>query len=158
MVKVIIGGFLMEFRKANINDIVELTELRKQQLLDEGAKVEENIDIELTEYFLANITNGTFISWVAIENNKIIATSGLCFYQLPPTYSNPSGKVAYVTNMYTVKRYRRKGIASKLLEKIIAEAYSLNYKIIRLHASPDGRNLYIKYGFTDSEGFMSLKI
>ena len=148
----------MEFRRANIDDINELINLRKQQLLDEGDNAEQDIDKELEEYFSQYIANNTFISWVATENNKIIATSGVCFYQLPPNYSNPSGKIAYITNMYTKKEFRRKGIASKLLEKIIDEVRSLNYRIIRLHASSDGKNLYLKYGFSDYEGSMHLRI
>ena len=148
----------MIFRKANLNDVNELINLRKQQLLDEGNNGENNIDSDLRNYFLESIKNNTFISWVAIEDNEIIATSGLCFYQLPPTYSNPSGKVAYITNMFTKKEYRRKGIASKLFEKIMSEANLLKYKNIRLHTSFDGKRIYQKYGFTDSEGFMHLKI
>jgi ribosomal protein S18 acetylase RimI-like enzyme len=153
-----VEAIFMEFRRANIDDLKELINLRKQQLLDEGSKVEQDIDKKLEEYFSQNIANNTFISWVATENNEIIATSGVCFYQLPPNYSNPSGKVAYITNMYTKREFRRKGIASKLLEKIIDEIRSLNYKIIRLHASLDGKNLYYKYGFSDYEGYMSLRI
>ena len=148
----------MEFRKATISDVNDLVKLRKQQLLDEGSIPKQNIDNELKEYFSRNIKNNTFISWVAIENNEIIATSGLCFYQLPPNYSNPTGKVAYITNMYTANKYRRKGIASKLLEKIINEARILDYKILRLHASLEGKNLYKKYGFSDSEGYMQIRI
>ncbi|MDR1802570.1 MAG: GNAT family N-acetyltransferase [Treponema sp.] len=148
----------MEFRRANTDDINVLINLRKQQLLDEGSKAEQEIDKELGKYFSQNIANNTFISWVATENNEIIATSGVCFYQLPPNYSNPSGKVAYITNMYTKKEFRRKGIASKLLKKIIDEVRSLNYRIIRLHASVDGKNLYLKHGFSDYEGYMHLRI
>ena len=148
----------MEFRKANINDVNELINLRKQQLLDEGDIAENNIDNDLKKYFSENIASNKFIAWLAIDNNKIIATSGLCFYELPPTYRNPSGKVAYITNMFTKNEYRRKGIATILFEKIISEAKILNYKILRLHTSVYGKGLYKKYGFTDSEGFMYLKI
>jgi ribosomal protein S18 acetylase RimI-like enzyme len=148
----------MEFRKANINDVAELISLRKQQLLDEGSKPEPDIDMELKEYFSVNIINNNFIAWLAIENNEIIATSGLCFYELPPNYSNPSGKIAYITNMYTKNNYRRKGIATKLFEKIIEEAKSMDYKVIRLHASIEGKGLYKKYGFNDYEGYMQLII
>jgi GNAT superfamily N-acetyltransferase len=148
----------MEFRKAILSDIPELIILRKKLLLVEGAIAEQSIDTELEEYFSENIQKNTFIAWLAIENDEIIATSGLCFYQLPPYFLNPSGKVAYITNMYTIDKYRRKGIATKLLEKIIEEAKSLDYKIIRLHASSQGKSLYIKYGFIDSEGYMHLKI
>jgi GNAT superfamily N-acetyltransferase len=148
----------MEYRKANINDVNVLINLRKQQLLDEGGITENNIDNDLNKYFSENIENNKFIAWLAIDKDEIIATSGLCFYELPPTYSNPSGKVAYITNMFTKKEFRRKGIATKLFEKIINEVKTMNYKIIRLHTSAYGRGLYKKYGFIDSEGFMQLKI
>ena len=146
----------MEFRKANINDVMELVNLRKQQLLDEGSKPDKNIDVGLKEYFSENIVKNNFIAWLAIENNEIIATSGLCFYELPPNFSNPTGKVAYITNMYTKNNYRRKGIATKLFEKIMEEIKSMDCKVIRLHASKDEKELYKKYGFYDSEGFMHL--
>ncbi|BBB90933.1 MAG TPA: GNAT family N-acetyltransferase [Methylomusa anaerophila] len=148
----------MELRKANIADTQRLVALRKQQLLDEGITPVHNIDLELKNYFLTNLSNNTFISWVAIENNNIIATSGICFYQLPPSYTNPSGRIAYVTNMFTVKNYRRQGIASQLLKKVIEEAKNLNYNSVRLHASSDGKNLYTKIGFVDLYGYMTLKL
>ena len=152
----------MIFRKADSKDVGDLIKFRKEQLVEEnlkeGRKDEKIIDNELKKYFTKNIKNNTFISWVAIEDNEIIATSGLCFYQLPPTFSNPSGKVAYVTNMYTMKEYRRRGIATTLLEKIINEAKLLDYKILRLHTSLDGKSIYMKYGFIDSDGFMHLRM
>ncbi len=148
----------MEYRKATVDDVGVLTELRKQQLIDEGLPVSNNIDNELNEYFSSTLSNGSFIGWVAVENGDIVATSGLCFYKLPPSYSDPSGKVANVTNMFTVKKYRRKGIASALLEKILTEARIRGYKVIRLHASADGQALYKKFGFIPSEGYMALKL
>ena len=148
----------MEYRKANVNDVNVLVGLRKQRLLDEGEVFENNIDNDLHNYFSENIKENKFIAWLAIENNEIIATSGLCFYELPPTSRNPSGKIAYITNMFTKKEFRRKGIATKLFEKIIDEIKMLNYKVIRLHTSVHGKELYKKFGFVDSEGFMHLRL
>jgi GNAT superfamily N-acetyltransferase len=148
----------MDFRKANVDDIPTLIAMRKQQLLDEGLNPDANIDVEMKDYFLHTLSDGSFISWLAVEKSKIVATSGLCFYQLPPSYSNPTGRVAYVTNMFTVKEYRKKGISSHLLTLILDEAKRLNYKVIRLHASADGKPIYSKAGFVDSNGYMSLNI
>lgn len=148
----------MDFRKATTGDIKCLIELRKLQLIDEGYPEVQNIDNELRHYFLSGLTDHSFIAWLAHENQSIIATSGLCFYHLPPTYSNPTGKVAYVTNMFSLKEHRRKGIASILLEKILCEAHSMEYSLVRLHASSDGKKLYTKFGFLPSEGFMALKL
>jgi len=137
----------MQYRKATINDIPDLIQLRKQQLLDEGLTPIENIDAELKEYFLSGLSDDSFIAWLAIDKSTIAATGGLCFYQLPPTYSNPSGRVAYVTNMFTEQGYRRKGISSHILNIIIEDAKQRNYTSIRLHASTDGKSMYSKAGF-----------
>lgn len=148
----------MVYRKADLTDVKDLAVLRKAQLRDEGALPSRDIDAELVEYFRRALTDGSFISWIALEGENIIATSGVCFYGLPPTFANPSGTVAYVTNMYTVPEYRRRGIATRLFEKVLQEARARECRIARLHASTEGRLLYVKYGFTDSEGYMALML
>ena len=147
----------MEFRKATLEDVEALVKFRNLLLVDEGAPVLQNIDTELTDYFRRSLADNSFVSWLALEDNAIVATSGLCFYKLPPNYSNTSGNNAYVTNMFTLKEYRRQGIASALLEKILFEARSLGFSIVRLHSSSDGYGLYTKFGFAQTDGYMALR-
>lgn len=139
-----------------------LVELRKQQLIDEGLppipNIDTNIDKQLADYFASAIADGSFVSWVMENDDEIIATSGLCFYSLPPNFSNTTGRTAYVTNMYTKPEYRRKGIATELLNMVIDEAKSCGYKVIRLHTSEYGKSIYKKAGFTDSDGYMALRL
>ena len=126
----------MEFRRAIAQDVLALVELRKAQLAEEGLpNSPKPIDGALRDYFERRLADGSFISWVALESDRIIATSGICFYQLPPNYSNPSGRVAYVTNIFTEKACRRKGIATILLEKAVNEARLRDYTVVRLHCS-----------------------
>jgi len=148
----------MNFRKADKNDIPYLVQYRKQQLIDEGESFEADIDNELSAYFILSISDDSLISWLAIDVEKIVATSGICFYQLPPTYSNPTGRIAYVTNMYTLPKYHKQGIASHLLKLVVDEAIKLEYKLVRLHASVDGKSIYSKMGFIDTDGFMAMKL
>ena len=154
----------MYMRKATIHDVPVLVELRKKQLLDEGlppmpiANIDMSIDKQLADYFSASISDGSFISWIAEVDGEIIATSGVCFYSLPPNYSNPSGGNAYITNMYTKDEYRRKGIATELLRLVINEAQARGYKVIRLHTSEYGKSIYENAGFTYSEGYMALRL
>ena len=157
---------MIEFRKATIKDISELVRLRIEFLKEINR--EYNIDIEiqtkseelLYKYFRNALYNGSFIAWLALFEGKIIATSGLCFYSLPPLFKKINGKikimsgnVAYIMNMYTVPEYRKKGIATILFEKILAEAKDLGCRKISLHATDMSYNLYKKFGFkiTDSE-------
>lgn len=74
----------MNYRKGEEKDISQLVDLRKKQLFDEGLVSINNIDIELQKYFDISLKNGSLILWIAEENEIIIATSGICFYQLPP--------------------------------------------------------------------------
>jgi len=149
---------MIEYRKANISDIQYLVQYRKQQLIDEGEILGKEIDDELSEYFISSISDNSLISWLAVDGERIVATSGICFYQLPPTSRNPSGKNAYITNMYTLPEYRKQGIGSQLLQLVIDEAKILKYKVIRLHASDDGKSIYNKAGFNDTNGYMALKL
>jgi ribosomal protein S18 acetylase RimI-like enzyme len=150
----------MNKRKANVNDIPTLVELRKKQLIDEGEKLsaDSGYNQQLTDYFTSSISDETFISWVIEDGGEIVATSGLCFYSLPPSFSNPSGRNAYITNMYTKPEYRRRGIAAELLDMVIAEAKERDYTVARLHTSEYGRSIYQKAGFKYSEDYMAMRL
>ena len=151
----------MRKRLATLDDVPALVELRKKQLIDEGllpVSLQMDIDTELADYFTTAIADGTFISWVMENDGEVIATSGVCFYALPPNYSNPSGRTAYITNMYTKPEYRRKGIAAELLYMVIEEAKTRGYKVIRLHTSEYGKSIYLKAGFADTDGYMALRL
>ena len=147
-------------RKATLDDIPALIRLRKKQLTDEGMPPEPifEIDRQLTDYFMSALTDGTFVSWVIEVDGEVIATSGVCFYTLPPNFANPTGGVAYITNMYTKDEYREKGIATELLKMVLDEAKSRGYSVARLHASSFGKSVYEKAGFTVSDGYMSLRL
>ncbi len=148
----------MNFRKAELKDVPQLVEMRKKQLIDEGARAEINIDNELEKFFIEGLSNNTLIIWLAIENDMIISTAGVCFFQYPPSFTNPTGKNAYITNVYTKDEYRCKGTASKLLEYVLKEAENKGCVFARLHASEQGRKLYQKFGFDDAQGFMIKKL
>ncbi|KLV27631.1 MULTISPECIES: GNAT family N-acetyltransferase [Niallia] len=148
----------MEYRKATREDINLLMELRKFQLVDEGITADKDIDNELEDFFQRKLAEGSLIQWLVMEENEIIATGAIVIYEFPPTYTNKSGKKAYVTNMYTKNAYRGKGIATTLLTKLVEEAKSLGIKKIWLGASKLGRPVYKKFGFKETDEWMELEL
>ncbi len=153
---------LITYRKASISDVDELVRLRIE-FLKEAQNIESEIydsclEESLRLYFNNTISNNTFIAWLALDDNKIVATSGLCFYNLPPSYKNFTGNVAYIMNIYTQSDYRNKGIATYLFEKMIEEAKNLGYRKLCLHATEKGRSLYLKYGFKNTDNEMVLNL
>ena len=145
------------YRKASESDISELVELRIKQLIAEGYPEVIDIREDLKEYFASSLGNGSLICWIGVYKDKIIATAGMCFYQLPSSFSNPTGKNAHITNVYTNDEFRRNGIASLLVDKLLVEAKALNFPFVKLHASSHGKGIYEKAGFVKADGYMSLK-
>lgn len=148
----------MEYRRATVEDRDELVELRMTMRAE---REEGECPVSLEEfrggtekYFREHMSDDDFIVWVAIDIGAIVATSGLCIHHVPPTYGNPSGKVAYLVNMYTVPKHRGKGIASKLLEYLVEEARQNGCGRVTLNTSKAGRGVYEKYGFTNVPGEM----
>ncbi|MBQ8038388.1 MAG: GNAT family N-acetyltransferase, partial [Lachnospiraceae bacterium] len=78
------------------------------------------------------------------------------YFQVMPTYHNPTGKKAYIMNMYTNPDYRRQGIAYKTLELLVADAKERGIAAISLEATDMGRPLYEKYGFIKMNDEMEL--
>lgn len=146
----------MEYRRANIEDIDILIELRKKQLIDEGISPDNNIDQELYTFFKKTLENDSLVEWILEDNEKVVATGAVIFYEFPPTYTNKSGIKGYVTNMYTSPEYRGRGIATNMLERIVEEAKKRKVEKLCLIASKMGRPIYLKYGFIETDEWLEL--
>ena len=148
----------MIYRKAVETEIKKLVELRINQLRDEGLDDGTNIDYEVNRFFEESIKNKSLVQYVVEKDGDIIVTGGVIIYNIPPSYSNSCGKVAYITNMYTKKEYRGRGIATNILKILVEEIKKLDCKVIKLIASEQGRSVYKKFGFEDVDNIMIMKM
>lgn len=146
------------YKKLTVNDLDVFIKMRINQLREEGAK--EDIDLEpaLKDYYLRHLSDGTFVSWLALDNDRIIGTSGMSIVEKPPYFGCPSGKIGLLSNMFTDPSYRRKGIAKTLLSKVIDEAKTQGCGTVQITASNMGVLLYSDYGFEKNENFMQYKL
>ena len=144
----------LRYRKINLSDLTVFINMRINQLKEEGA--ESIIDLEpyLKDYYTRHLADDTFISWLAVDGDRIVGTSGLSIIEKPPYYSCPSGKIGLLSSMYVLKEYRRKGIARILLNNIIEESKSHNCGTIQITASDMGALLYADFGFKRNDNFM----
>ena len=148
----------ISYRRLTDKDLDTFIMLRINQLREEGAK--EDIDIEpaLRDYYQRHMADGTFISWIASDHEKIIGTSGLSIVEKPPYFGCPSGKIGLLSSMFTDKAYRRKGIAKELLSRVVNEARENGCGTIQITASDMGVLLYTDFGFTKNNHFMQYKL
>ncbi len=144
----------LSYRKLCASDIPAAVRLRMCQLKEEGAAETLDLTPSLTDFYSRHVADGSFVSWLALDGDKIVATSGMSFTEKPPYYQNPSGKIGLLSNMYTLKEYRRKGIAKKLLLLVVNEAKAHGCGTVHVTASDMGVLLYSDFGFHKNANFM----
>lgn len=148
------------YKRATLEDINTLVETRIE-VLRAANKLCADTDMGEVErqsylYYQKALSDGSHIAFLVFDESGCIGTGGVSFFQVMPTYHNPSGKKAYIMNMYTNPKYRRKGIAYKTLDMLIKEIKSKGISSISLEATDMGRPLYEKYGFVKMNSEMEL--
>ena len=145
----------MIFRLARRDEIPQLASLRQQQLQEEGQQPDCSLGPALESFFQTMMDRGQLVEYVAEGNGTIIATGAVCFYDFPPSFSNPSGKIAYVTNMYTHPDFRRQGISTKMLELLAQECRLRGVHRSLLISSIWGKSVYEAYGYQPESNWYS---
>lgn len=112
-----------EYKKATIADIDELVRTRII-VLRAANKLSNDVDMSLVEkesyeYYKSALEIGEHMAYLVYDNETFIGAGGVSFYQVMPTYHNPTGKKAYIMNMYTAPAYRRQGIAFHTLDLLV---------------------------------------
>ena len=148
---------MLTYRKLEKSDLDEFIRLRINQLREEGATEDIDLKPALLDYYNRHLSDGTFVSYLAVDGDKIVGTSGMSFVEKPPYFGCPSGKIGLLSSMYTDKDYRRQGIAKKLLSLVVEAARDYGCGSVQITASDMGVLLYTDFGFVKNENFMQYK-
>ena len=148
------------YKKLTEAELETFIDMRIGQLTEEyeseGREVPTGVDLKaaLFEYYQKHMADGTFVSWLAMNGEKIVGTSGMSFVEKPPYFTCPSGKLGLLSSMFTAPEYRRMGIAKELLDRVIKEARAYGCGAVHITASDMGVKLYTAYGFKHNGNFM----
>ena len=153
-------GVEYTFKRATLDDIDLLVEtrilvLRAANELSDDTDMSQ-VEISSREYYMRALKEERHIAYLVMREKEFVGAGGVSFYQVMPTYHNPSGEKAYIKNMYTSPEYRRKGIAMHTLDLLVWESKKKGIEYISLEATKAGRPLYEKFGFVQCEGEMEL--
>lgn len=148
----------IEYRRLTEKELNTFIDMRIKQLREEGAKEDIDLAPALKQYYIRHMGDGTFVSWLAFDGDKIIGTSGMSFVEKPPYFGCPSGKIGLLSSMFTDPDYRRKGIAKELLTRVVQDAKEYGCGIVQITASDMGVKLYSNFGFVPNKNFMQYKL
>ena len=148
----------IQYRKMTSADVDTFITMRIKQLREEGATEDIDLVPALKDYYSRHMANGTFVSWLAVDGEKIVGTSGMSFVEKPPYFSCPTGRIGLLSSMFTDPSYRRMGIAKELLSRVVDEAKKYGCGCVQITASDMGVLLYTDFGFVKNGNFMQCKL
>jgi GNAT superfamily N-acetyltransferase len=146
------------YRRLTEEDLDTFIDMRITQLREEGATEDIDLVPALRDFYKRHMADGTFVSWLALDGDRIIGTSGMSFVEKPPYFGCPSGRIGLFSSMFTNPDYRRKGIARELLHRVVEEARKYGCGAVQITASDMGVKLYTAYGFVHNNNFMLYKL
>jgi len=140
-----------KFYKAWIEDVDALVEYRIRFAIEiSGEQTPKNVEMlraQMTNYFSKALIDNSCISIIAKWKDQVAGIGSVHLRNMPGNFKNPSGKWGYIMNMYTVPEFRRKGICSEILNRLIKEGEKFGVTAFELHASKEGEPVYKKCGF-----------
>jgi GNAT superfamily N-acetyltransferase len=143
----------MEFRirEAGSNDLRHILHHRRAMFEEMGFRdgsVLDRVDQASEHYFSEALQSGTYKGWLAeVEGGQIVGGGGIVVAAWPGYPGENRAQRAWILNMYTEPRARRRGVAKRLLEAMLAWCRMQGFCAVSLHASSLGRPLYETMGF-----------
>lgn len=149
----------MEYRIASGADIERMMQSRMDTLravnsLDADYRFSDGFQEASRKYFL----EGDQTTVLAMDGDRVAGCATMCYIELMPTFSHPTGKRAHLMNVYTDPARRREGIAFQMVSLLIDEARNRGVTEISLDATEAGRPLYRKLGFRESGEYMVMNV
>jgi RimJ/RimL family protein N-acetyltransferase len=141
----------IKFFQATTEHLEMLVESRVEFLTEfwgeQTDEAKQKLRMELKTFFEREIPLQTYVSWIAICDEKLVGVGGMKIYQMPGSFRIPNGMIGYIINMHTVKSHRRQGIAGEIVKRLVETGKELGVNLFDLHASKEGEPVYVKAGF-----------
>ena len=149
-------------RRATAADIPALVELRvafdRELAGDVPVEPAAEHRARIDAYLRSHVPDGGFRVWVADGGGHVVGMAGLVVIDRPPHPRSRRAPEAMVFNVMTDPAWRRRGVATAMLEAVIADGRALGCRRLVLRTSDDGMRLYAGLGFTDPGNWRQLDL
>jgi GNAT superfamily N-acetyltransferase len=149
-------------REATVGDARILAEYRRLMFTAMGqvAPGEGDDLVSATHRYLEReIPTGQVRAWIVDLDGQPVA-GGIIVLQVPaPTPGFVSGEsLAAIQNIWTDPEHRRRGLAGRIVQAMIAWCREHGVHRLFLNATEDGRGVYTEFGFRPSTTAMTLTL
>ncbi|AEU38194.1 GNAT family N-acetyltransferase [Granulicella mallensis] len=144
-------------RRATIGDAALIAAHRHSMFQDNNFASEARLsemDAAFEPWVRERLADGRYVGLFLEEDGHVLAAAGIFFQDFPPHWMDPQPTRAYLLNFYTAPKARGRGFANQLLKLSVEECRTRGIGVITLHASPFGKPIYEKFGFSHSNEMM----
>jgi GNAT superfamily N-acetyltransferase len=107
-------------------------------------------------YYRTALADGSHIACFAEKDGEIVGCGGVCLFRELPSPENPSGRCAYLMNVYTREAFRGAGVGRKIVSWLVGKAGERGITKIYLESSECAKSLYEGLGFVPMENYLTL--
>ena len=141
-------------REAGLGDLETILHHRRSMFRDmrEGSVEELDRMVEVARPWLARaLADRSYRHWLAIDSaGGMAGGGGVLLSPWPANPHDPCTERAVILNVYTEIEFRRRGIARQVMQVILEWIKGYGLQSVNLHASEEGRELYEKLGFVQT--------
>lgn len=105
-------------------------------------------------YYREHVADGTHLAVVAATDDIDVGCGALCLSEELPSPDNPSGRCAYLMNIYVREAYRGRRIGHAIVRWLVNRARETGCDKIYLETTDGARSLYQSIGFQPLPGMM----
>lgn len=119
-----------------------------------GRKPDRRLLVANRQYYRKHIADKTHIAYVVMLDGEEVGCGAICLTDELPSPDNPSGRCAYLMNIYVREPYRNRGVGHAIVSTLLDEAKEQMCGKIYLETTDAGRGVYESLGFTDLHDMM----
>jgi ribosomal protein S18 acetylase RimI-like enzyme len=141
----------MHTRAATVADAAVITHHRRRMFVDAGRQDDSYLSLmsqNFEPWVERMMEQEKYFGWLTMDGEKVIAGAGLLILDWAPHPLDPwQCYRGYLLNVYVEPEYRRRKLASHLVEMALAEARSRKIRVVALHSTDEARPMYESNGF-----------
>jgi ribosomal protein S18 acetylase RimI-like enzyme len=140
----------LQLRRLGPGDLELICTHREAMFLEAGGDPEQ-LQV-MTEHFrpwlVPRLADGRYYGFLVLDGDQPAAAIGLMSIEWPPHPAHPTEDLrGYVLNVFVEHHYRRRGLASRLMQLAEAEFAQRGISFAILHATQVGKPVYEALGW-----------
>lgn len=119
-----------------------------------GIEPSKRLLVANRQYYQRNIAAGRHIAVIAEMEGAEAGCGAICLSEELPSPDNPTGRCAFLMNIYVRKEFRGQGIGRAIVRWLVDKARQLECGKTYLETTDEARPLCKESGFKDLTGYM----